>query len=213
MAGLGASALLPRVGWAADVQASLHDDSGWSHVSTHASGTQVYTKDIPAVELPAWKGVYALDVDSEELFSLVCDLEGHVDVSDQLLESRVIASRGMVTDFYQVMKSPGPLISKRFWLNRSRTYRDHSGPGCHRRTWDALAEDKYTKVRDVLAENYPDAVVVTFTHGSWEITPDQLIYRTVSHPGGNVPPNAFATLSGKNLPNNMMNFVDHIKAR
>lgn len=212
LAGLGATALLPRVVYAGSVQDLLDDDAGWTHVSDHASGTVVYTKDVPSLGIPAFKGVYPLDVDAEALFALICDLEGHIDVSDQLLESQVMFAKGTISDFYQVMKSPGAFISQRYWLNRSTTLRDHGAPGHHKRRWDALTMDKYSKVRAVLAENYPDAVLVETTHGSWEVTPTELTYRTVSHPGGNVPAGVYATLTGKTMPDNMMNFVNHLKA-
>ncbi len=212
LAALGAASLLPLPARAASVQAVLDDDEGWLAVSEHPSGMSIYGKEVPALDLTALKGVYALDVDSEKLFDLLCDIEGHVQVTGNLLESRIIRQSGEVADYYQVMKAPSALISRRYWVNRSITHRSFTGlAGHHKRQWDALGVTLYPKVRASLKESYPDAVIVTVTHGSWEVSPTELIYRTVSHPSGNVPSSLFSTLNSKTLPDNMLSFVNHLK--
>jgi len=212
LAALGAASLLPLPARAATVQAVLDDDEGWLPVADHSSGVTIYEKEVPSLDLTALKGVYALDVDSEKLFELLCDIEGHAQVTGSLLESRIIRQSGEIADYYQVMKSPSALISQRYWVNRSITHRNFTGlPGHHKRQWDALDVTLYPKVRAALEESYPDAVLVTVTHGSWDVSPTELIYRTVTHPSGNVPSSLFSTLSSKTLPDNMLAFVNHLK--
>ena len=213
LASLAAATLFPLPArGSVSVQSVLDEDEGWEHVGDHASGVSVYGKEVSSLGLTAYKGIYELDVDSEKLFGQICDLEGHMDVSDQLVESRIILTQGERSDFYQVMKSPAAFVSQRYWLNRSITKRDIGGvPGHHKRVWNALAMDQYPKVREALAETYPDAVLVETTHGSWEVSPTHLTYRTVSDPGGSVPGSVYSSLSSKTLPDNMLNFVRAVK--
>lgn len=197
---------------AASVQRALDDDAGWS---PHASkdGIQVYSKALPAIELTAFKGVGLLEVDGARLFALISDLAAHTGVTGTLHESVVLSSRGGVTDYYQVMKSPGPFLSPRYWFNRSVNTENVGGvAGRSKRVWSTLDATLYPKARQDVATRYPDAVAITLTHGSWEIAPDSpgrfwLIYRAVSHAGGNIPTSVAAAASSQSLPNNMLSFV------
>lgn len=197
---------------ASSILRALDDDGGWSYQSTR-DGIKVYSKEIPAIGLTAFKGVGLFEVDGDRLFTLISDLPAHKQVTGTLHESVAISTRGGVTDYYQVMKSPGPLLSARYWFNRSTNTRDINGQvGHHRRSWSSLDETLYPEQRKEVAERYPDAVAITLTHGSWEVVPESpgrctLTYRAVSHPGGSVPTSVAAMASSQNLPDNMMAFV------
>lgn len=199
------------------IHKTLDDESGWAlHAAENAEGVTVYKKSVPSLGLEAFKGVLILDasVDVDAVYELVADLENHDKHSKHLHESTLIEAEGKQDWFFEVAKSPGPFISERYWFNTTITTKDVGGnDGHHKRAWSSFdAAAKYPDVVTDLQTRYPDAVLVALTYGSWEWEPladgtTRMTYRTVTHPGGNVPAGMYATVSGKTLPDNMMTFV------
>lgn len=203
---------------AAKIQAVLHDDAGWNH-DGNKDGVTIYTKPMPGSELSAWKGVRIASVDAGVLWTLICDVGNHDQVSDMLHETRVLARTGDRTDYYQVSKSPRFVpVSERYWVNYARVSLDMGGtPGHHRRTWNSIEDTApYASVIDGILTRYPDAIRLAATHGSWEIRPlpdgkVEITYRTFSDPGGAVPSSVMDYLSGRSLPNNILQFEEAAK--
>lgn len=195
------------------IQRALDDDAGWARQSVR-DGVVVYAKPMPALDLTAYKGVKPIDVDPELLFSLICDTEGHMQISDTLADSRVLSVRDDRYDYYQVVKTPAIMpVSDRYWFNRAHIQRDVGGtPGRHKRSWAPLDPGLYPEAHASVTARFPDAVLVAVNYGSWEVVPHaggqaEVIYRAVTHPGGNVPDSFAAMLAERSLPDNILNFV------
>lgn len=199
------------------VHARLDSDAGWTlHSAANDDGVTVYSKPMPALDLEAFRGVLVLPAgtDVDAIYTLVADLENHDKVSKHLHESTLLAAEGNQDWFYEVSKSPAPLISERYWFNTTVTEKDIDGKvGHYKRRWSTF--DAAAKYPDELADvqaRYPDAVLVDMTYGSWEWEPQDdgttvMTYTVVSAPGGSVPSGLYQTVSSKTLPDNMMTFV------
>lgn len=204
----------------AQVQAALHDDAGWKSDGVK-EGVAVYTKPIAGSELSAWKGVRVAAVDVGVLWRLICDVGNHDQVSDMLHETKVLASQGDRTDYYQVSKSPRFVpVSERYWVNYAVMTVDLDGqPGHNRRTWNSIEDTTpYTGVIDGILGRYPEAIRLAATHGSWTLRPlsdgnVEITYRTFSDPGGAVPSSVMDYLSGRSLPDNILQFEQAAQAR
>ncbi len=202
------------------IQEVLQEEAGWSYDGLK-EGVSVYTKDVPGSELSAWKGVRVVQVDLDVLWSLICDVGNHDQVSDMLHETVVLARQGDRVDYYQVSRSPRFVpISERYWVNFAVIAEDIGGvKGHHTRTWDSLEDTTpYTQVIEGILTRYPDAIRLAATHGSWELRPRpggevEIIYRTFSDPGGSVPGGVMDYLSGRSLPNNILQFEEAARAR
>ncbi|MCB9742860.1 MAG: hypothetical protein H6741_05110 [Alphaproteobacteria bacterium] len=199
---------------AAEIQAGLDSDAGWTQV-TVSQGVTVYKKDLPGVEVPALKGVKEVDVNSDTLFDVIADINGQPKVNDMLRESAIIKEEGPTIWFYQVLDSPFP-ASDRYWVLKGQNLRDIGGvDGHHKQTWELLPETSFAKVHTAVKDKY-DAVLTPLNYGSWEVEPlgpnkSRLTYRVVSNPGGNIPDGAFAWGSEKSLPNNLLVFENAAK--
>lgn len=200
------------------VLAALADDSGWTHYADR-NGVVVYEKHIGIMDMPAYKGVTEIDVDRELLFSLICDTEGHEAISDSLAASTVLNQMGERIHYYQIAETPALVpIADRYWFNQAQILRDVGTPGHHLRIWSPIDPTLYPEAYAAVQAQYPDAVYVSVTYGSWEVRPlpdgkTELTYRSLTNPGGNVPSSVFEVLSARTLPDNMMNFVDEARAR
>ncbi|HJN74892.1 MAG TPA: SRPBCC family protein [Myxococcota bacterium] len=205
----------------AEIHAVLDDPSGWDlHASANDDGVTVYTKYVFDLGLQAFKGVLVLpgNVDPAAVYELIADIENHDRHSAHLHESTLIEREGNHDWFYEVSKSPGPLIAERYWFNETVTELDIGGvEGHNKRAWSGFdAEAKYPETLEAVRGKYPDAVYVEVTYGAWEWIPQDdgttlMVYQTVSHPGGKVPGGLYAQISGKTLPENMMTFVNAAK--
>ncbi|MCB9760436.1 MAG: hypothetical protein H6739_11410 [Alphaproteobacteria bacterium] len=201
---------------AAQIQAALDDNSGWTQVAVK-DGVTVYKKTIPGLDVPALKGVKTVSVDADTLFDVIADINGQPRVNDLLAESAIIKPDGDAFWFYQVLDSPWP-ASDRYWVNKGQNLRDINGEdGHHKQTWELAPEGSFKQVHAAVVDKY-DAVLTPLNYGSWEVVstgPDQcqLTYRVVSHPGGNVPDGAFAWGSEKSLPNNLIVFENAAKKK
>jgi len=203
------------------IHAVLDDPSGWSlHAAENDDGVTVYTKHINDLGLAAFKGVLTLPsgVSADDVYALVSDIENHDRHSPHLHESTLIEQEGNQDWFYEVSKSPAPLIAERYWFNTTVVEKDIGGvDGHHKRAWSSFdAKTKYPDVLKAVEGKYPDAVYVDVTYGAWEWIPQPdgttvMIYQVVSHPGGNVPGGLYSQISGKTLPDNMMTFVNAAK--
>jgi len=200
------------------VQSALMDPGGWSPAGG-SEGVTVTRKEIEAIGLTAFKGetVLPATVDAETLFEVICDVQGHVNISGSLDESTLLAKADSVLHFYQVM-AKAPLIDRRYWMVHSVVYEDIGGlTGHHRRTWDGLDAGLYGEARDAVKQRYDGAFEVIENHGSWEVQPRAdgttlFTYRAVTDPGGAIPTGAYDTLTSRKLPNNMMKFVEAAEA-
>ncbi len=214
-------AALATAGPSADqIQALLDDDAGWRSGGTK-EGVEVYQKDVPGVDVLAWKGVRVMDVDRDMIWALITDVGNHDQVSDMLHETAVLSRSGARMDYYQVSRSPRFVpVSERYWFNYAVETRDVGGePGHHKRTWNSLPDvAPYADTLAAVRGRYPDAVPLALTHGSWELVPGPgerttIIYRTVSDPGGAIPTSIMDYISGKSLPNNILQFEEAAKQR
>lgn len=192
---------------------ALNEDSGWSHFDSN-SGVEVYSKPVPGEEVKAYKGVRLLPtgVDAAALFETIADVENHEHTSDSLIDSKVVWRSGDDSVFYQVTKKPMPPVAQRYWVNFARSERNIGGVVNHsRRSWRVADPLKYADTLNSLKANYPDAVRVEKTFGSWEVKPieggrHQLIYRNFTLPGGSAPAYLFERVSRARLPDNMLRF-------
>lgn len=204
----------------AQIQTTLNSAEGWTSEG-EKEGVAVYVKTVPGSELSAWMGVRITTVDVDVLWGLICDVGNHDQVSDMLHETRVLARHGDRTDYYQVSKSPRFVpVAERYWLNYAVMTEDIGGvDGHHRRTWNSIEDTApYAELLDGILTRYPDAIRLAATHGSWELKPrpdgqTEIIYRTFSDPGGSVPSSVMDYLSGRSLPNNILQFEQAARAR
>ncbi len=189
----------------------LFAEGGWSpHNERH--GVTVQAKVLDGRGRTAFRGIYPLpdDVDLETLFAVINDIEGAVNIGDRLEESRLLSSGPSGIAFYQVLRDPLGPVAARWWLNTAQVERDLDGVvGHHRRTWQSADADTWLEARADIQARYPDAVEVGGTWGAWEVVPATrtLIYTTLTDPGGKVPDALYTTVSGRTLPDNMLDFV------
>ncbi len=202
------------------IQSVLHNDAGWQADGVK-DGVQVYTKPMPGSELSAWKGVRVSSVDADILWALISDVGNHDQISDMLHETKVLASSPTRTDYFQVSKSPRFVpVSERYWLNYAQVVLSVDGtPGHNRRVWNSIEDTTpYTAVIDGILTRYPEAIRLAATHGSWTLRPladgqVEITYRTFSDPGGSVPSSVMDYLSGRSLPDNILQFEEAALAR
>jgi hypothetical protein len=201
------------------IHARLQSDQGWS-LHAESEGVRVYKKDIPELGLPGFKGVKVIDADVDvgRLYEIIQDVGNQDKVNTMLYESKVLGRDGDRVDFVQVMDSP-PLISDRYWFNSTTEELNIDGvEGHHRRSWSPYDPARYPEEFARVQSTYPDAVHIDMTFGSWELQPQAdgttlLVYTTVSHPGGNLSPSLFSTVTGKTLPNNLLVFEKAAKTQ
>jgi hypothetical protein len=203
------------------VHAALESDAGWA-LHDEDDGVTVYRKDVPGVELPAYKGVKVLapEVDPEVFFAVVCDVAGQMQFTAALAEAEVLRDEGDTVDFYQVMKVPvlAP-VARRYWLSRSIAERDVGGtPGHHRRRWSGIPVGEHSEARAALQERYPGSIELAATFGSWELLPQPdastvVVYRTVSDPGGAIPDGLASLFAGSAIPENMLRAEEAARGR
>lgn len=195
------------------VMAALTSADGWESMGMQ-KGVDVYTKPMPGLDVPAFKGTRTVPVGCDAYFVNVADPAVHSKVNTILEESAVIKQEGDSSVFYQVLDSPWP-ASDRYWIVRGTNFRDIDGvKGHHRQTWQVLPTG-YDAVRKAVVDKY-DAVFTQVNYGQWELVPAgagkcTITYSVVSHPGGSVPDGAAAWGSGKTLPANIKAFEDAAK--
>jgi len=205
------------------VLAALHEEDGWAvHQLDARGGVDIYRRMIPGLKNWAFKGVKDVDVDSTVLFGSVIDFANHVTMSSDipLADSVVLREVGNEIDFFQLLDSPGwSLAADRYWFCRAFVYRDlDDKKGHHLQTWQAIDPALYPAQRDaVLAEN-SSAILTPVNYGSWEIIPlgtgrSRMIYRVASDPGGRLPRAAINLVTGRTLPDNMLQFEAEAKRR
>lgn len=202
----------------AQIQAALHNDSGWTHHATK-DGVTVYRKDIPGLEVPGFKGVKDMSVDNRVLFSLIADIATQPKMNELLAESRVLYQSGDRLHYYQVLESPVPMVSDRFWFCKATNRWDIDGQtGHHQQVWDKLDTSLYAEAYSSVLSRYPGAVHTPINHGSWELVPleggrTRVIYRIVSHPGGSISDSLAMVVTGQSLPDNLLAFEQATLAR
>jgi len=201
------------------VVSELLASGGWAPIGSEpAIGLSMYEKPLASVGLTAYMAVRDIpaDVDPNTVWALILDVERHEHFGDKLAESTVIARHGNSIDSYQVLKPP-PLMAaaQRYWFVHSEIETNVGGTeGHHRRCWSALPTDSNADVRARVAEKYPDASLISLTHGCWEVVPAapgasaRLRYRTVSDPGGTLARTAVSMLTTRTLPENLANFIN-----
>jgi hypothetical protein len=194
----------------------LHDDSGWKLDQRASSkGVTVYRKDIEGTDLPGFRGELEVAADSELLFALVADLDGHAGLSDAipLGQSEVLARWDGGLDYVQVLDSPAWTLTRdRYWINRASIERDILGrKGHHRQTWKGLSPSLYPARRSAVLDEYPGAIRTPVNLGSWEVIPvgptrSRLVYRVLSDPGGRLPSGLQTLVTASTLPENLLQF-------
>jgi len=185
-------------------------------------GVDVYRRMVPGLENWVFKGIKDVAVDSTVLFDAVTDFEKHVGLSDDipLAESVVLRRNGNQIDFFQLLDSPGwTLAADRYWFLRAFIYRDLDGVrGHHMQTWQSIDPSLYPEQRNAVLADYSSAILTPVNYGSWEIIPlgpgkSRLIYRVASDPGGRLPKAAVNLVTGKTLPDNLLQFEAEGKRR
>lgn len=200
------------------LQAALNSDSGWTQ-HAEKDGVTVYRKDIPGLEVPGFKGVKDMSVDARVMFGLIADIANQPKMNDLLAESRVLRQDGQRIDFYQVLDSPVPMVSDRFWFLNAVNQWDVNGElGHHRQIWDVMDTSQYAQAYAQVQQRYPDAIHTPINHGSWELLPladgrTRVIYRIVSHPGGSISDSLASIVTGQTLPDNLLAFEKATLAR
>ena len=227
MAALAAIVIGSQPGWTTATAAALDrkvigellQAAGWSPIGNEPDiGLSMYEKPLKTVGLTAYMGVRDLppDVDVDRLWSLICAIEDHEKLGNQLAESAVVSRNGPRVESYQVLKPP-PLMpsAQRYWFVYSEAEENVDGlAGHNRRCWSNLPPDGAAAARASVTERYPNASPIALTHGCWEVlpaaagAPARLRYRTVSDPGGTLARTAVSFLTTRTLPENMANFVN-----
>ena len=201
------------------IQTALNSDSGWTPHATK-DGVTVTRKDVPGLPVPAFKGSKDCTLDADTLFGLIADIGNQTGLSDLLAEAKVLWSdtTGRV-HFYQVLASPVPFVSDRYWFLKAQNYWDVGGvDGHHKQTWDMLDPNLYPEAYASVQRRYSDAVITPLNYGSWEVVPlgpgkVRVIYRIVSHPGGSLSDSLAETVTGQTLPDNILNFERVTRAK
>jgi hypothetical protein len=228
LGGLLAAALVPRRAQASGpsgapsgpgidraAHLALAAPGGWTvHAPADARGVRVSKKALPSLGAVAWMGEKALDlrVDPDHLMDLIGDVAAHARLSDELAASVVLSGSGPAAEYYQVLKVPPLLpVAPRYWISTATEARDLGGmPGHHRRAWSSMPPGARPAVEAQIRAQFPGAVPLGFTHGTWEVWPAegalQVRYRTVSDPGGAVPDALAAALAGRALPATILRF-------
>ncbi len=208
---------------AASILAALESDSGWKvHKMDAKGGVDVYKKEISGVEVPGFKGIKVVDVDSTTLFDAIIDIAHQAGLSDEipLVESHVLKTSGNTVDFWQYLNVPGwTLANDRFWFCRGTWEKDVGGvAGHHKWNWHDIDPAAYPSALSRAREIDDDAVLTGLNVGSWEVIPagankTTLIYRVVSDPGGKLPKSAQSLATGTTLPDNLLQFEAEAKRR
>ncbi len=208
---------------ATKVWSMLDEDAGWEvHKLDAKEGVDVYKKDLPGIDIPAFKGVKVMDVDATKLFDAIVDFPRQVGLSEDipLTHSVVLKTTGNTIDFWQYLDVPGwTLANDRYWFARATLQRDIGGvKGHHKQTWQQIDPSAYPDAWRAAKAVDEDAVMTPLNYGSWEVIPTadgrtQLIYRVISDPGGRLPKSAQALATGKTLPDNLLQFEAAAKKR
>ena len=197
---------------------SLHEPSGWSaHRRSAREGVDVFKKDLAGFDILAFRGEKVVAASSDVLFDLLVDFRAHVGMSERvpLALSDVLKQQGNVVEFFQLVDTPGWTMARdRGWFNRAIISRNYSGvQGHHRQTWMTLSPEHYPEHWQKVLERYPRVLHLPFSYGSWEVIPlgpssTRLIYRVITHPGGRVPKGLQEFVTGKTLPDNLLQFEE-----
>lgn len=197
------------------VHSQLHSDAGWT--LTHSEdGVQVYKKYIPAVGHTAWRGVMHVDasVDPKRIYAVVANPERMKRLNHAIAESKIVSKEGSVLTYYQVLEAPALVpISDRWWINRAIGRRNVDGSDRQfKRQWSSVPKGELDDVRATVASQYPRAVEIPQTHGSWQIMEGDdggslVIYTAVSDPGGGVPKSLAAKIAGHEIAGNIVHVV------
>lgn len=197
------------------VHAELSQNTGWS--LSHRDGeVEVYRKTIASLGQTAWMGVTVLPaaVKSTRLFAVIGDTESHKGFTPSLAESVVMDRTGGVTTFYQVVRPPAYVpVSERWWMCRAVESHDVDGTSGHlRRRWSSVSAAESEPVRAKLAAKYPDALLLPYSHGSWDLEPQpdgttKVTYRIVTDPGGSVPRGLATRFAGRSVADNMRTMI------
>ena len=201
---------------AADVLAALHENDGWKLVRRGArGGVDIYRKDLADMPVPAFRGEKTVAVDSNLLFEVLVDFEGHAGLSEQipLTHSEVLARRGNQVEYLQYLDSPGWTLTRdRYWFNRAQIHLDLDGrQGHHRQTWQGIDPARYPKRWRLLLAQHKGAIRTPLNYGSWEVIPlgpnrSTLVYRVLSDPGGTLPKSIQVLVTATTLPDAVLQF-------
>lgn len=201
------------------IQSALDNETGWVSHATK-DGVTVTRKDVPGLPVPAFKGVKDCALDGDLLFGLIADIGNQAGLTDLLAEAKVLWSdtTGRV-HFYQVLASPVPFVSDRYWFLKAQNTWDVGGQdGHHKQTWDMLDPNLYPEAYASVQRRFSGAVITPLNHGSWELLPlgpgkVRVIYRIVSHPGGSLSDSLAEAVTGQTLPDNILNFERVTRAK
>lgn len=85
--------------------------------------------------------------------------------------------------------------------------------GRHIQEWWNLEPGQFPQFWQEVLQQYPRVLAIPVNVGSWEVVPlgtnsSRLIYRVVSDPGGRIPPRMQQFVTGKTLPDNLLQFED-----
>jgi len=220
---LASAASLAAAPSATAVQRALDSSEGWDVIKLDArGGVDVYKKEIAGAELPGFKGVKLVDVESDLLFEAINDFDAHKGLSEDipLVKSRVLKRDGNTLHVFAYLDVPGwTLANDRYWFVEATMNHNIGGvEGHHKQTWEKLDASLYPEVVDEAKSMSSKAVLVEINYGSWEVIPDRggktkLIYRVLSAPGGRIPNRAQALVTGQTLPDNLLQFEAEAKRR
>ena len=160
-----------------EVQKALDSNSSWDVVKLDArGGVDVYKKDIAGFELPGFKGLKTVDVDSGVLFEAINDFDAHNGLSDQipLVRSRVLKRVGNTVHVFAYLDVPNwTLANDRFWfVEATMNYNVGGVEGHHKQTWRKLDASLYPEVLKEALSISSKAVLVELNYGSWEVIPE-----------------------------------------
>jgi hypothetical protein len=196
----------------------LHDPAGWVvHERSAREGVVVYKKDIAGFRTPAFRGEKTVAVASDLLFALLVDVGQHVGMSERvpLVLSWVLRTEGDTVDFFQLVDTPVWTMARdRCWFNRAEIKWNVGGEdGRHLLEWRNLEPSQFPETWEKVLALYPGALPIPVNLGSWEVLPlgpnsSRLIYRVVTDPGGRVPANIQEFVTGRTLPDNLLQFEE-----
>ncbi len=202
----------------AEVLDALHDPSGWTeHRRGAREGVDVYKKDVAGFDLPGFRGEKVVAVSSDLLFDMLVDFNTHAGISERvpLTISEVLKTQGNMIEFFQLVDTPAWTMARdRCWFNRAVVNRNVAGEqGRHRQTWETLSPEHYPEYWKGVLDRYPRALHLPVSMGSWEVVPlgpksTRLIYRVIIDPGGRVPNGLQEFVTGKTLPDNLLQFEE-----
>ena len=144
----------------------LKDDNEWILIDSQNDNTRIFEKNIPKMSLNALKVEKIIEINPEEVFKVVMDIENYSDVMDnESMVSYIIGVKDNHIYAYNSFSIPIPFINDRHYFFKINRISDNEI------NWTLVSREEVASSRQLkkILNKNKEAVYINYGAGMWKI--------------------------------------------